>query len=86
MNWKDLVTSIAEAEKTPECFEQTLQAMYRKYVGAEAQDSQFKYFRMLQKPMKSSMLDHSSRILTLVRYGGNKLPGTEPPLSHQCTN
>jgi hypothetical protein len=29
--------------------------------------------------MKSDSLTHSSRILTLARYG-NKLPGTEPPL------
>jgi hypothetical protein len=71
---------ITDADKTPERFEQMLQAMYRKYVGAEARDIQFEYFRTLQKPMKSSMLDHSSRMLTLARYG-NKLPGTEPPLT-----
>jgi hypothetical protein len=82
MNWEDLVAPIVDAEKTPEQSEQMLQAMYRKYVGAEARDIQFEYFRTLQKRMKSSMLDHSSRMLTLAHYG-NKLPGTKSPLTEQ---
>jgi hypothetical protein len=56
-----------------------LQEIYRKYVGAKDQDIQFEYFQTLQKPMKSSMLDYSSRMLTLAHYG-NKLPGTKPLL------
>ena len=80
MNWEDITSNITDAEKTPLRFEQTLQALYRKYVGAEARDTQFEYFRNIQKPMKASTLDHSSRMLTLARYG-NKLPGTEPPLT-----
>jgi hypothetical protein len=80
-NWEDLVAPIADAARGPPCFEQTLQAiMYCRYVGAEAQDIHFEYFCTLQKPMKASMLDHSSRMLTLARYG-NKLPGAEPPLT-----
>jgi hypothetical protein len=81
-NWEDLVAPIADADKTPEQFEQMLQAMYRKCIGAEARDIQVAYFRTLQKPMKSSMLDHSSRMLTLARYG-NKLPCAEPPLTNK---
>jgi hypothetical protein len=44
MNWEDLVAPIANADKIPELFEQTLQAMYQKYVGAEARNIQFEYF------------------------------------------
>jgi hypothetical protein len=66
-------------EKMPECFEPMLQAMYSKYVSAEARDIKFKYFRTLQNPLKSITLDHSSSILMLACYV-NKLPsGTEPP-------
>jgi hypothetical protein len=82
MNWEDLTSTIADADKTPARFDQTLQALYRKYVGAEARDTQFEYFRTLQKPMKASTLDHASRMLTLARYG-NKLPGAEPPLTSE---
>jgi hypothetical protein len=81
-NWEDLIVPLNDADKTPARFEQILQEMYRKYVGAEARDVQFEYFRTLQKPMKSSILEHSSRMLTLARYG-NKLPGTEPPLTDE---
>jgi hypothetical protein len=81
-NWEDLIAPIDDADKTPQRFEQTLQEMYRKYVGAEARDIHFEYFRTLQKPMKASTLDHSSRMLTLARYG-NKLPGTEPTLTDE---
>jgi hypothetical protein len=48
MNWEDLVAPIADTDKTPERFEQMLQAMYRKYVGAKVRDIQFEYFRTLQ--------------------------------------
>jgi hypothetical protein len=63
-NWEDLVAPIADVDKTPERFEQTLQAMYRKCVGAEARDIEFEYFRTLQKSLKSSTLDHSIRMFT----------------------
>jgi len=79
-NWEDIIALIAEADKTPARFELALQEMYRKYVGAEARDVQFEYYRSISKPLKSSTLDHSSRMLTLARYG-NKLPGTEPVLT-----
>jgi hypothetical protein len=79
-NWEDLILPIEEANKTPEHFEVVLQQLYRKYVGAEARDIQFEYFRTLRKPLKSNPLDHSSRMLTLSRYG-NKLPGNEPALN-----
>ena len=79
-NWEDLILPLAEADKTLARFEQTLQEMYRKYVGAEARDIQFEYFRGLRKPIKLSPLDHSSRMLTLARFG-NKLPGHEPMLT-----
>ena len=69
-----------DADKTPTHFELALQEMYRKYVGAEARDVQFEYYRSIQKPLKASTLDHSSRMLTLARYG-NKLPGNEPVLT-----
>jgi hypothetical protein len=82
-NWEDLIAPLNDADKTPERFKQTLQEMYRKYIGAEACDVQFEYFRTLQKPiMKSSIPEHSSQMLTLARYG-NKLPGTEPPLTDE---
>jgi hypothetical protein len=81
-NWEDLTSTIADADRTPARFELTLQAMYRKYVGAEARDVQFEYFRTIQKTLKSSPLEHSSRMLTLARYG-NKLPGNEPPLTDE---
>jgi hypothetical protein len=81
-NWEDLVAPIADADKGSPRFEQMLQAMYHRYVGAEARDIHFEYFCTLQKPMKASMLDHSNRMLTLACYG-NKLPGTEPPLTDE---
>jgi hypothetical protein len=81
-NWEDIISPIAEADKTPARFELALQTMYRKYVGAEARDVQFEYYRSIQKPLKSSTLDHSSRMLTLARYG-NKLPGNEPELTDE---
>ena len=81
-NWEDLVAPIEEVDKTPEQFELTLQQLYRKYVGAEAQENQFEHFCTLQKPLKSSTLDHSSRMLTLARYA-NKLPGNDPPLMEE---
>jgi hypothetical protein len=81
-NWKDLVAPIADVDKIPERLEQTLQAMYGKYVGAEARDIQFEYFRAWQKPLKSSTLDHSSRILMLACYDNNG-NGTEPPLTDE---
>jgi hypothetical protein len=59
-----------------------LQAMYL-YVGVEAQYIQFGYLWTLQKPMKSSMLDHApSQMLTLAHYE-NKLTGTKPPLTYK---
>jgi hypothetical protein len=79
-NWEDLIAPIPEADKTVLRFEATLQAMYRKYVGAESCDTQIEYFKTLRKPIKLTPLDHSSRMLTLARYG-NKLPGIEPPLT-----
>jgi hypothetical protein len=81
-NWEDLILPIAEVEKTPDRFEIVLQQLYRKYVGAEARDIQFEYFRTLRKPLKSNPLDHSSRMLTLARYG-NKLPGNDPALTDE---
>jgi hypothetical protein len=60
LNWEDCVP-IMDADKTPEWFEQMIQAMYQKYLGAEAHGIQLEYFRTLQNLMKSSMLDHSSR-------------------------
>jgi hypothetical protein len=67
-------------DKTLDCFEQTLQEIYHKYVGAEAsRDIQFKYFRTLHKPIKLIPLNHSSQMLMLAQYG-NKLPDNEPPL------
>jgi hypothetical protein len=57
MNWKDPVAPIVDADKTPEWFEQMLQAMYQKFIGAEARDM----YSVCTKPMKSStMLGHSS--------------------------
>jgi hypothetical protein len=79
-NWEDIISTIADGDKTPARFEDALQSMYRKYVGAEARDIQFEYFKSLHKPIKAGTLDHSSRMLTLARYG-NKLPGTEPLLT-----
>jgi hypothetical protein len=79
-NWEDIISTIADVDKTPARFEQAIQTMYRKYVGAEARDIQFEYFKSLMKPLKASTLDHSSRMLTLARYG-NRLPGTEPVLT-----
>jgi hypothetical protein len=79
-NWEDIVDTIVEADKTDVRFNAAVQEMYRKYVGAEARDTQIEYFKTLRKPMKSDPLAHSSRMLTLARYG-NKLPGTEPPLT-----
>jgi hypothetical protein len=81
-NWEDITSTIAENTRTPARFELAIQEMYRKYVGAEAREIQFEYFRSLQKPLKSSILDHSSRMLTLTRYG-NRLPGTEPILTEE---
>jgi hypothetical protein len=81
-NWEDLIDPIADQDKTVARFEQTIQELYRKYVGAEARDTQIEYYKTLRKPMKMNPLDHSSRMLTLARYG-NKLPGNEPPLTDQ---
>jgi hypothetical protein len=81
-NWEDLILPIAEDDKTVAQFEAVLQLLYRKYVSAEARDIQFEYFRTLRKPLKSSPLEHSSRMLTLARYG-NKLPGNEPALTEE---
>jgi hypothetical protein len=81
-NWEDITSTILEVGRTPERFELALQEMYRKYVSAEAREVQFEYFRSIQKPLKTTTLDHSSRMLTLARYG-NKLPGTEPPLTDE---
>lgn len=81
-NWEDLIAPLANVDKTVERFEQTLQELYRKYVGSEARDTQIEYYKTLRKPMKSNPLDHSSRMLTLARYG-NKLPGVEPILTEQ---
>jgi hypothetical protein len=44
-NWEDLIVPLNDADKTPARFEQILQEMYRKYVGAEARDVQFEYYR-----------------------------------------
>jgi hypothetical protein len=43
-NWEDLIAPLDDADKTPTCFKQTLQEIYRKYVGAKARDVQFEYF------------------------------------------
>jgi hypothetical protein len=79
-NWENIVANIADADKTVARFDIAMQAMYRKYVGAEARDTQLEYFKTLRKPMKSDPLTHSSRMLTLARFG-NKLPGTDPELT-----
>jgi hypothetical protein len=79
-NWEDIIDPIDAADKSDVRFDAAIQEMYRKYVGAEARDTQLEYFKTLRKPMKSDPLTHSSRMLTLARYG-NRLPGTEPPLT-----
>jgi hypothetical protein len=79
-NWEDITSNIGEAEKTAIRFNAAIQEMCRKYVGAEARDTQSEYFKTLRKPMKADPLTHSSRMLTLARYG-NKLPGTDPELT-----
>jgi hypothetical protein len=81
-NWEDLIDPIADQDKTVARFEQTIQELYHKYVGAKARDTQIEYYKTLRKPMKMNPLDHSSQMLTLARYG-NKLPGNEPPLTEQ---
>jgi hypothetical protein len=81
-NWENLIGPIVDQDKTVARFEQTIQELYRKYVGAKARDTQIEYYKTLRKPMKMNPLDHSSRMLTLARYG-NKLPGSEPPLTEQ---
>jgi hypothetical protein len=43
-NWEDITSTIAEIDRTPARFELAIQAMYRKYVGAEAREVQFEYF------------------------------------------
>jgi hypothetical protein len=78
-NWEDIIDPIDNADKTDECFEEEMQQMYHKYVGAEARDTQLEYFKTLCKPMELDPLTHSSCMLTLERYI-NKLLGTEPPL------
>jgi hypothetical protein len=82
MNWEDLITPLANVNKTVARFEQTLQELYRKFVGSKARDTQIEYYKTLCKPMKLNPLDHSSHMLTLARYG-NKLPGMEPMLTEQ---
>jgi hypothetical protein len=79
-NWEDIIDPIDDPDKTDVRFDAAMQEMYRKYVGAEARDTQLEYFKTLRKPMKSDPLTHSSRMLTLARYG-NRLPGTDPGLS-----
>jgi hypothetical protein len=79
-NWEDIIDPIEDADKIHVRFDAAMQEIYRKYVGAEARDTQMEYFKTLCKPMKSDPLTHSSRILTLARYG-NRLPGTDPPLT-----
>jgi hypothetical protein len=79
-NWEDIIDPIADPDKTDVRFDAAVQEMYRKYVGAEARDTQLEYFKTLRKPMKTDPLTHSSRMLTLARYG-NRLPGTDPGLS-----
>ncbi len=55
-NWEDLSSTIADVDQTPARFELTLQEeLYRKYVGAEARDIQFEYYRTIQKPLKSRL-------------------------------
>ncbi len=63
-NWEDIIALIPDADKTPARFELALQEMYRKYVGAEARDVQFEYYRSISKPLKASTLDHSSQMLS----------------------
>jgi hypothetical protein len=80
-NWEDIIEPIDEQDKTDVCFHAAIQEIYCKYVGAEARDTQLEYFKTLRKPMKSDPLRmHSSRMLTLARYG-NRLPGTDPLLT-----
>ena len=69
--------------KTPDLFEDTLHAMCCKYIGAKAGDIQIENFKTLQKPIKTSALDHLSQMFTLAWYG-NKLPDNElPPTNEQ---
>jgi hypothetical protein len=74
-NWEDLVAPIVDVDKDPPHFEQTLQAMNRKYIGAEAHNIHFEYFHTLQKPMKAGTIDQAGY--------RNKLPETEPPLNDE---
>jgi hypothetical protein len=57
------------------------------HVGAEARDTQIEYYKTLRKPMKVNPHENVIRMLTLARFG-NKLPGTEHPLTdlqiNQC--
>jgi hypothetical protein len=55
---------MTDVGKTLAPIEQNLQEMYHKYVGAEASEIQFEYYKTLHKPIKASTLDHSSRMLT----------------------
>jgi hypothetical protein len=42
----DIVDPIDDVDKTAECFEEAMQQMYHKYVGAEARDTYLEYFKM----------------------------------------
>jgi hypothetical protein len=78
--WEGIIDPIADPDKTSVRFDAAMQEIYHKYVGAEARDTQLEYLKTLRKPMKSDPLTHSSRMLTLARYG-NRLPGTDPQLT-----
>jgi hypothetical protein len=79
-NWGDITANIEEAEKTDDRFNAVIEEIYHQYVGAKARDTQSEYFKTLRKRMQADPLMHSSRMLTLARYG-NKLPGTDPELT-----
>jgi hypothetical protein len=81
-NWEDIIDLIDEEDKTDVHFDEAIQEMYHKYVGAR--DTQLEYFKSLGKPMKSDHLTHLSRMLTLTWYGNN-LPGTDRPKRYNDT-
>ena len=80
--WENIVSAIPQNQRTVARFNQSIEAFYRRYVDARARDVMISYIKTIKKPVQATVMDHSDRMETLMRYT-NRLPGTEPLLTEQ---
>ena len=63
-HWTQVVSTIAEGNRTPDTFDAHMRQYYLKYVDNDARDQMFEYIEMLKKPRSATPSDHVNRMTT----------------------